>query len=100
MESLQVSLENCKDHHYRTLIRERHLDTFGHVNNAQYMILFEEARWETITSRGYGLSEVHSTGIGTVVLECTIRFKRELKLREEVTIRTWVIEINKKLIRL
>lgn len=83
-------------HEYRTLIRERHLDSFGHVNNAQYMVLFEEARWEMITSRGYGLEQVRRNQVGTVVLECQIRFKRELHLREEVVIRTQVTEVSKK----
>lgn len=85
-------------HEYRTQIRERHLDTFGHVNNAQYLMLFEEARWEMITSRGYGLKDVHETQIGTVVLECTVRFKRELVLREEITITTQVESMNKKIL--
>jgi acyl-CoA thioester hydrolase len=83
-------------HEYRTLIRERHLDAFGHVNNAQYLVLFEEARWEMITSRGYGIREVLSKKIGTVVLECQVRFKRELRLREEIVIRTRVREVSKK----
>lgn len=91
-------MEEYKSHDYRTLIRERHLDTFGHVNNAQYLVLFEEARWEMITSRGYGIEQVHARQIGTVVLECKVRFMRELKLREEITIRTRIREIRKKII--
>lgn len=86
-----------KVHEYTTEIRERHLDTFGHVNNAQYLMLFEEARWEMITSRGYGLREVHHHQIGTVVLECSVRFKRELKLRETIRIRTWVTDLRKRI---
>ncbi len=81
---------------YATLIRERHLDAFGHVNNAQYLVLFEEARWEMITSRGYGIRDVLEKRVGTVVLECQIRFKRELVLRESVVIRTQVQEVSKK----
>ena len=100
MESHELSPQNIREHIYTTLVRERHLDTFGHVNNAQYMILFEEARWEMITSRGYGLKQVHASGVGTVVLECSIRFKSELKLREEIRILTSVKERSKKLIRL
>ena len=30
---------------YKVKIRESHLDTLGHVNNAVYLVLFEEARW-------------------------------------------------------
>ncbi|MBS1960094.1 MAG: acyl-CoA thioesterase [Bdellovibrionales bacterium] len=86
-----------KVHEYTTEIRERHLDTFGHVNNAQYLMLFEEARWEMITSRGYGLKEVHVNQVGTVVLECSVRFKKELVLREKITIRTWVANLRSRI---
>lgn len=84
-------------HEYHTQIRERHLDTFGHVNNAQYLVLFEEARWEMITSRGYGLKQIHETKIGTVILSCSVKFKRELSLRDQITIQTEFVSIEKKI---
>jgi len=71
---------------YPLIIREKHLDTFGHVNNATYLELLEEARWELITSRGFGLKDIQERKIGPVVVEVDIRFKRELLLREEVQI--------------
>jgi acyl-CoA thioester hydrolase len=86
-----------KPHEYRTQIRERHLDNFGHVNNAQYLVLFEEARWEMITSRGYGMKQVMESGIGTVILECTVKFKRELSVRDLIRIDTQLISIEKKI---
>lgn len=86
-----------KTHQYRTQIRERHLDSFGHVNNAQYMVLFEEARWEMITSRGYGLKQVHESKIGTVILSCSIKFKRELSVRDWITIETELVTVEKKI---
>ncbi len=73
---------------YPILIREAHLDTFGHVNNSTYMSLYEEARWELITGNGYGLKTVQDLKQGPVVLEASIKFMRELKLREEITITT------------
>lgn len=77
---------------YEITIREFHLDTFGHVNNAMYLSIYEEARWEMITSNGYGLSKVKSSGLGPVVLDLYIRFLKELKLREKVIISTKLIE--------
>jgi YbgC/YbaW family acyl-CoA thioester hydrolase len=77
---------------YKILIKESDLDTFGHVNNARYLSLFEEARWDMIHSRGYGLREVQARGQGPVVLEINIRFQREVKLRDVVTIQTSVLE--------
>ena len=94
LESMDIS--TFPTHEYRTLIRENHLDTFGHVNNAEYLVLFEEARWEMITERGYSLHDVHKTHIGTVVLECSVRFRRELRLREKIVIRTRVKEFPAK----
>ena len=77
-------------HEYSTVIRERHLDTFGHVNNAAYLDILEEARWDLITRNGYGLDEVQRLGIGPVVLEAHLRFARELHNRQAVTIRSWL----------
>lgn len=76
---------------YKLLIRESHLDSYGHVNNATYLTLFEEARWDIITARGYGYEKVHQTGQGPVILEINIKFLKELKLRETVTI---TLEVN------
>ena len=49
---------------YPVQIGESHLDTFGHVNNAKYLEIFEDARWELISKNGYGLEEVHRRKIG------------------------------------
>jgi YbgC/YbaW family acyl-CoA thioester hydrolase len=76
---------------YTILIREAHLDTFGHVNNATYMALYEEARWELITQNGYGLRTVQELKQGPVILDASIKFMRELKLREEITITTELV---------
>jgi acyl-CoA thioester hydrolase len=77
-------------HEYMVAIREHHLDTFGHVNNATYLDLFEEARWDLISRNGYGLDEVHRLKVGPTVLEVRVRFARELRNRQQVTIRTWL----------
>jgi thioesterase-3 len=77
-------------HEHALLIVERHLDTFGHVNNATYLELFEAARWEWITSNGFGLQRIQALQQGPTVLEVTLRFKRELKNRQRILIRTWV----------
>jgi thioesterase-3 len=70
------------------MIRENHLDTFGHMNNAMYFQLFEQARWDIITERGYGLAEVQRSCKGPVILAAEIKFLKELKLREKIMIRT------------
>ena len=85
---------------YEVLIRESHLDTYGHVNNAVYLTLFEEARWEMSTQRGYGYSKVHATGKGPVILEISLKFIKEVVLRETVTIKVVEVIQDKKITRL
>jgi len=72
------------------VIREAQLDTFGHVNNARYLELFEQARWDLITDAGFGLDYIRSSGTGPVVLEVTLRFIREVKNRQQLIIRTTI----------
>lgn len=78
---------------YELLIREAHLDSFGHVNNAAYVMLYEEARWDFITQNGFGLDYIQKHQVGPVILDLSVRFKRELKNREKVIIRSQAIEI-------
>lgn len=75
---------------YSLLIRESHLDTFGHVNNATYLQLFEEARWEIVSQKGFSLDDIKRTGLGPTLLEVNVKWKREVKNRERIRIRTKV----------
>lgn len=77
-------------HRYPLTILERHLDTFGHVNNATYLELFEEARWDWITRNGYGLDRVQAERKGPTILEIKIAFKRELLNRQAVEVVSWM----------
>lgn len=82
---------------YPLLIREGHLDTFGHVNNSAYLEILEEARWDLITNRGFGLAQVVESQMGPVILEIQIRFMRELKARDKVVIKTWCTDYSGKI---
>ncbi len=71
---------------YELTILEHHLDTFGHVNNAVYLELYEEARWDFITKNNLGMKEILETKIGPVLLDLQLTFKSELKNREKIKI--------------
>ena len=83
-------------HEYPVLIREAHLDVFGHVNNAAYLQIFEEARWDWITRGGFGLKEIRERGIGPVVLEIQIRFQREATNREPMIVKSRTLSYDGK----
>lgn len=76
------------DHEYRTQVESRHIDGYGHVNNAVYLQLFEAARWDWIRLGGGSRELVTETGIGPVVVEVNIRFSRELLEGEKIVIRS------------
>lgn len=78
---------------YDVLIREYHLDSFGHVNNAVYVQLYEEARWDFITKNGFGLDYIQKHQVGPVILDLKVKFKRELKNREQIKILSRTIEM-------
>lgn len=84
-------------HNYEKIILESHLDSFGHVNNATYLTLFEEARWDWISKNGYGYHKVQELKKGPVILEMQIQFKNELRLREKIRIQTKTIEWQTKI---
>lgn len=77
-------------HEYEIVIKEHHLDVFGHVNNAVYLELLEEARWDLITSHGYGYQQIVERQLGPTILEVHIVFKRELRNRQRARILTWL----------
>jgi len=71
---------------YPITILESHLDTFGHVNNATYLQIYEEARWDFCTRNGYGMKRIMDDKKGPVLLELNLSFKAELLNREVITI--------------
>src|SRR5258708_18751255 len=82
---------------YEVLIRESYLDTFGHMNNAAYLVLFEEARWDFITKNGYGLKRVQELQQGPIVLELSVKFRKEITLREKIKITMELVDCKGKI---
>lgn len=84
-------------HRYPITIKESYLDSFGHVNNAMYLTLFEEARWDMITQLGFGLDFITQHQIGPVIIEINIRYLKELLLGDEILITSQTISYVKKI---
>jgi acyl-CoA thioester hydrolase len=78
-------------------ISEAHLDSFGHLNHARYFELFEQARWDIITERGFGMDTIRRTRTGPVILEVAVKFLRELAPREAVVIRSEMTSYERKI---
>ncbi|MCX7979413.1 MAG: thioesterase family protein [Bdellovibrionaceae bacterium] len=72
------------------------MDTLGHMNNAAYLSLYEEARWEFITLRGFGVEQMRARQLGPVILECKIKFLREIRLRDKIKITVKLLDYKGK----
>lgn len=75
--------------YHKTTIRVRgyHLDFYGHVNNARYLELLEEARWSLLEA-GRGLQYWHDRGLGFVVAAITINYRRPARFGDDLEIRS------------
>jgi YbgC/YbaW family acyl-CoA thioester hydrolase len=89
-----------KVHEKQLFISEAHLDSFGHMNNARYLELFEQARWDLITEGGFGLEVIKRTRTGPTVVEIQLKFLRELGPRESITLRTELMSYERKIGRM
>lgn len=83
-------------HEKTIVISEVHLDSFGHMNNARYLEVFEQARWDLITSRGFGMDVIRRKQMGPTILGVELKFLRELAPRETVVIRTELASYERK----
>lgn len=86
--ALTIDDFNIEEAIYEFQVQETHLDTFGHMNNATYLTIFEQARWDMITKNGWGMDRIMREKRGPVVLDINITFKSELRLRQMVKIRS------------
>jgi len=71
---------------YSFTVDESHIDVFGHVNNAEYLRLFEDARWDIVSSGGFGIEFMKEMKQGPVITEVNIKYLREIRPGQEITI--------------
>ncbi|NPV92411.1 MAG: acyl-CoA thioesterase [Firmicutes bacterium] len=70
-------------------VRNYMIDSYGHMNNAQYLILLEEARTQFLERVGFPLEELLRQGLLIFINEIQIRFKRPALLGERLEIFNW-----------
>ncbi len=71
-------------------IRGYHEDRFGHVNNARYLELLEEARWAHLEERGLDISFLEDRGVFPVVVRLAISYRRPASVGDTLNITTRV----------
>ncbi|MFI6848295.1 acyl-CoA thioesterase [Kitasatospora sp. NBC_00085] len=75
-----------QDFTVRVTVRGYETDAQGHLNQAVYLQYAEHARWEYLQAAGVRQAELLAKGIGPVVLETTVKYRRELRAGDEVDV--------------
>jgi thioesterase-3 len=82
-------------HNIQIKVRGYHLDMYQHVNNARYLEFLEEARWDFIESK-INLNEWMNKGLGFVVVNININYRRSAFLDQNLNIQTRISKLNVK----
>ena len=75
------------------------MDSMGHLNHASYLTVFEEARWDICHAQNMTIESMQARGIGLVVIEAHIQYRRELRAGEALLIKTRFRDVHRKLWR-
>ena len=77
-------------------VRSTQVDTFGHLNSAAYVEIYEWARWEWADEDGLDAKKfAEEQGIGPAIVHIDVSFHRELRHHDRVTVRTWFHAMEK-----
>ncbi len=85
---------------YRGMVYPWHCDHMGHMNVMWYVSKFDEASWQLLSSLGLSASRFRNDGVGMAAVEQRIDYKRELHAGDGVTIRSAVLDVSEKAIRM
>jgi YbgC/YbaW family acyl-CoA thioester hydrolase len=67
-------------------VRSYELDSFGHVNNANYLQYFEVARCAWLQDAGLPFPEIQRAGIQIVIADATIKYLSPAFFTDELSI--------------
>ena len=85
---------------YRGTVYPWHCDQMGHMNVMWFTGKFDEASWSILAHLGLTRSYMEKTHHGMAALQQNITYKRELRAGDTISIRSGVLDIQEKVIRI
>jgi len=85
---------------YRGIVMPEQVDAFGHMGTTHYMAMFTEALGQLYGQCGFPIPQLLADGSVLVAVEQTIRYQRELRALEMVTIESAFLHVGEKSARL
>ena len=73
-------------------VRTYECDSYGHVNNANYLHYLEFGRYEFLRTIGFDFTQVTKAGFGVYIARIEIDYKRPAITDDELKIKTWPIK--------
>ncbi|MDR2535545.1 MAG: acyl-CoA thioesterase [Treponema sp.] len=73
-------------------VRTYECDSYGHVNNANYLNYLEFARYEFLKTIGFDYPAVIKAGYGVFVARIEIDYKRPAVVDDALVIRSWSVK--------
>lgn len=77
------------------IIRGYHCDSYGHLNNARYLELFEDARWNWLDEAGI-VQPIRDKGLLFFVVSITVNYRLPVDDGLRIEIRTSLKEFGRK----
>ncbi|HET6231252.1 MAG TPA: thioesterase family protein [Longimicrobiaceae bacterium] len=81
-------------------VRSTELDALGHVNNAKYLEYLEWGRFEWVKAAGVPIDSFGRGGVGTVIVNVNINYRREATMGQRLTVRTWLASMGRSSFRI
>ena len=72
-------------------VRGYELDSFGHVNHAEYVRYLEHARWQVLRTEGIGIPELKKFQIWPVIAEIQLKYLKPTFLGDLLAVTTRVV---------
>ena len=73
-------------------VRTYECDSYGHVNNANYLHYLEFARYEFLRDVGFDYPAMLEAGYGVYVARIEIDYKKPAVLDDELLIKSWPVK--------
>jgi acyl-CoA thioester hydrolase len=73
-------------------VRTYECDSYGHVNNANYLNYLEYARYEFLRTIGFDYPKAIRDGYGVYVAGVEIKYKKPAVTDDDLLIKTWPIK--------
>ena len=86
-------------HETKLRVRYSETDAMGLANNANYLSYFEVGRVEWMRASGISYRDLENEGIGLVVVEAHLIYKRAARFDDELTLRTRLAELSRASLR-